>query len=39
MAKITTVSNLDSGLKEIDDFENLMKVRGVLAIVGESPSG
>lgn len=39
MAKIITVSNLDSGLKEINEFENLMKVRGVLAIVGESPSG
>jgi ABC-type glutathione transport system ATPase component len=39
MAKITTISNLDSGLKEINDFEKLRKVRGVLAIVGESPSG
>ncbi len=39
MVKIITISNLDSGLKEIDDFESLMKVRGVLAIVGESPSG
>jgi len=39
MAKIITVSNRESGLKEIDDFEKLRKVRGVLAIVGESPSG
>lgn len=39
MAKIITISNLDSGLKEIDDFKSLMKVRGVLALVGESPSG
>ena len=39
MGKITTINNIDSGLKEINDFESLMKARGVLAIVGESPSG
>ncbi|MHA1605658.1 MAG: hypothetical protein ACTSWF_13540 [Candidatus Freyarchaeota archaeon] len=39
MYKVTTVNNLESALKEIDDFVKLSKVRGVLAIVGESPSG
>jgi len=39
MYKVVTVSNLESGLKEIDGFVKLPKVRGVLAVVGESPSG
>lgn len=37
--KVVTVSDLESGLKEIDSFVDLPKVRGVLAVVGESPSG
>jgi len=39
MYKVVTVSDLESGLKEIDSFVELPKVRGVLAVVGESPSG
>lgn len=39
MYKVVTVSDLESGLKEIDSFVELPKVRGVLAVIGESPSG
>jgi len=39
MYKVVTVNDLESGLKEIDSFVELPKVRGVLAVVGESPSG
>lgn len=39
MYKVVTVSNLESGIKEIDNFVKLSKVRGVLAVIGESPSG
>jgi ABC-type glutathione transport system ATPase component len=37
--KVVTVADPESGLKEIDSFVELSKVRGVLAIVGESSSG
>jgi len=39
MYKVVKVNDLESGLKEIDSFVELPKVRGILAIVGESPSG
>jgi len=39
MYKVVTVGDLESGLKEIDSFAELPKVRGVLVVVGESPSG
>lgn len=39
MYKVVNVNDLDSGLKEIDNFVELPRVRGVLAVVGESPSG
>ena len=39
MYKVVNVTDLESGLKEIDSFVELPKVRGVLAVVGESPSG
>lgn len=39
MYKVVNVNDLESGLKEIDSFVELPKVRGVLAVVGESRSG
>lgn len=39
MYKVVRVADLESGLKEIESFIDLQKVRGVLAVVGESPSG
>ena len=39
MYKVVTVGDLESGFKEIDSFVDLPKVRGVLAVVGESQSG
>ena len=39
MYKLVNVNDLESGLKEIDSFVELPKVRGVLAVVGESRSG
>ena len=39
MYKVVNVNDLESGLKEIDNFVELPKVRGILAVVGESPSG
>ena len=37
--KITAIKDIDSGLKEIEEFVELPRARGILAIVGESPSG
>jgi hypothetical protein len=39
MTKVVYIQNFDSGLKEIHEFIKLRKVRGVLALIGESPSG
>ena len=39
MYKVVNVNDLESGLREIDNFVELPKVRGILAVVGESPSG
>ena len=39
MYKVVKVTDFESGLKEIDSFVVLPKVRGVLVVIGESPSG